>query len=370
MAIGPVALVRARRSTVMDPSEELLRYLYGPPCAQIRGGEALAEASAVLELDGALYATAKRRGHLEALPTEIVERMRRIHTENAAHNLELLRCAVEIEDAMLARGARMRFLKGAFLLRSGVIESLGTRYMQDLDVLIDESGREAMDRALVDLGYSRMAGATPKHLPAYARGTVTIEPHEFAFWGRDGHRFGVDDHDASTGLAFTAVHLAHHLYVSSIWEPPLGAKTLADFSALLEPLTGETLRRARELARRASVARELDDLLETARRLRAGEPLGASGERVFSTLRVPDELERLRRVFAFYWRTTVLAPAWFRAALLSSIAFPDRATMEARYGLRPGSPWVYAAYAARPVKLGAAAIEWLLVGLGNRKKKT
>lgn len=357
----------------MEPSEALLRYLFGPADAPAPAPEALvgmAEASAVLELDGALYATAKRRGQLEALPAVIVERLRRIHTENAAQNLELLRSAVELEEAMAARGARIRFLKGAFLLRTGVVTSLGTRYMQDLDVLIDESGRRAIDDALARLGYSRQTGITPKHLPAYARGAVVIEPHEFAFWGRDGHRFGIDDYDEAAGLAFTAVHLAHHLYVSSIWEPPLGAKTLADFSALLDPLDGEPLRRARELARAASIGRELDDLVETAERLRDGAPIGQAGARVLSTLRVPDELERLRRVFAFYFRTTVLAPRWFGAALLRSVAFPDRATMEARYGLRPGSPWVYAAYAARPVKLAASTVEWLLVGLNKRKKKS
>lgn len=343
-------------------TESLLRYLHAddqrPALDDLAGAELEARR---LELEGALYAALRARDHLGLAPEALALRLRRAHAEAAAHNLSLVGASAEIRAALGARGVDAYALKGVSLLEHGVITNLGARTCVDLDVLTRPADRAKVVSTLRELGFETSgAGGPPKHLPDFARGTVIVEVHETAFWGRDGRRFGVDDLEAEPQpLAFTLVHLVHHMFVASILEPPLAAKTLADVIALARVArAGEVLSRAQRLASLCGVESELAFLLDASRAFEQGAS-SDSTQRFLEACREPSELLWLVRIGRFYWDGIVHSPPWFRRDLVASVLVPSRASMARIYGLEPSSSWVYPAYLFRPVHLTARALQRL-----------
>ncbi|MBK8937646.1 MAG: nucleotidyltransferase family protein [Polyangiaceae bacterium] len=343
-------------------TEALLRYLHAggqqPALDDLAGAELEARR---LELEGALYAALRARDHLGLAPEALAQRLRRAHAEAAVHNLSLVGASSEIRAALAARGVDAYALKGVSLLEQGVITNLGARTCVDLDLLTRPADRAKVVSTLRELGFETSgAGGAPKHLPDFVRGTVIVEVHETAFWGRDGRRFGLDDLKAEPEpLAFALVHLVHHMFVSSILEPPLAVKTLADVVEIARfARAEEVLSRAYRLASLCRVGRELAFLLDASRAFEHGTA-NDSTRRFLEACREPTELGWLMRIGGFYWNGLFHSPPWFRRDLVASVLAPSRASMERIYGLEPSSWWVYPAYLLRPVHLTARALQRL-----------
>jgi hypothetical protein len=336
----------------MTPTEALLRYVcgdgeQGPSPEVVRAAERL-------ELEGALYAALRRGGDSDGVAPEALARLRTCHAENAAHSLELLRSYAELRGALAPRGVEVRALKGVALLEHGL--NPGARYCLDLDVLAREADRPAVHEVMLGLGYATAGtGGAPKHLPEYRRGTIAVEVHEVAFWGRH-RRFGLDELQAEPQpLAFALVHLLHHCFVSSITTPELAAKTIVDTATVLTLASDApgVEERARALSCEVELTEQLFGIVAAARSLAAGDALGPSARRVVALSEPAVEAELLLRELAFYARAALTSPAWYRRALLESVLLgPDPATR--RSGARGALD-----VAARAVRLTARSISRL-----------
>lgn len=346
----------------------LLLYLFvrtdeRPPPGESESATAI-DLARTLDLEGALYAALRRRGHTQHVPEDTLRRLRRVHVEFAAHNLELVRAYVEIRDAFMRSGLEARALKGIALIEAGVIENLGSRYCLDLDILVHPGNRAATTREMERLGYvTSGVGGAPKHLPEFRRGGVVVEIHELAFWNRAGKKWGlVELGREPEPLAFVIAHLVHHLHVSSVTEPRLAAKTIADFVALRSFARdrSELSQRARVLCHELALGRQLEALIRAADTLLSDEPFDPQAASVLALCETPTQAQRLLRFIGYYVRGIAASPAWFRREMLASIFLPNRETMASIYKIDARSPWILAAYGLRPIHLSYALASRLL----------
>ncbi|NUP07094.1 MAG: hypothetical protein HOW73_13650 [Polyangiaceae bacterium] len=345
----------------MAAARALLRYVHARAATQIAEPSDLLDTARELELEGALYAALRRRGESDRIPATALEELRRVHVENAAHAMEVLRCTRELEEALRSAGVEMAPLKGVALLDAGVLPNPGIRFCLDLDVLTRPKDRERVRAVLERLGYASAGlGGAPKHLPEYRRGTMIVEVHEVAFWDRAGKKYGFDELATERDpLAFTLVHLVHHLHVSSVTTPSLVAKTIGDVVAVLEDdRAPRVVERARELALSVGLERELDGLVSVVTSLIGGDLPDPGAEAVFALCDSTSETEHAWRVIAYYARAITTGPSWFRTELLRAIFAPNSTTSGSR--ATPTGRWRAAPrYAARSVQIAYRAVDRL-----------
>jgi Uncharacterised nucleotidyltransferase len=362
-----------------SPSGELdaLRALF---CGDPRSSSAVEETIARWNARSMLYSSLKRRG-LEDPGSDVLRRMQRAHATTTAQNLELTHEAARILAALEAAGIDAVPLKGIALFLRGVYRDFGARPTLDIDVLTRPRDRARVTEVLRGLGYEQARGGVwPKHLPGFHRGELVVEVHEWAYWSlRDGAPVGVDamiDRDGGARLDQAVVHLVHHLFEGSVREPWLVVKTLWDLNEVrLHALHAEErpqlLEEIAETADHAGLGGHLDALWgalamildlptppgparrpasarEVVRPWRAAAP---DARAVIAACRPvsPDDLRAL--VLRYYYKGIVEYPAWMKARALRTAFLPSRAQMEAIYGLAPGSPWAWPAYAVRPAHL-------------------
>lgn len=339
---------------MMGPRERFLRYLLSST-ERPADPERLADIALELDLEGALYAALRAREHLDQVPERILRQLRKAHVESSIHGLTLLRAAQELRMKLAERGIAMHTLKGVALFESEVVTNVGARDCIDLDVMTRPVDRDGVLEVAYELGYrSDGIGGAPKHLPELRRDDVVVEVHEFAFWGHDGKRFALAElATESEPIAFTLVHLVHHMFVSSVLSPALVAKTLTDVAAVRRIATGRprVFSRAAELAKEAGIARELQSLLSTVEALATGGSLHGASSEVVAFCDPPSEIQRLARVMQFYVGL-MRGPRWLTREALRSVFYPNRASMESIYGLRQGSRLAVPAYVVRPLHLG------------------
>ncbi len=346
----------------MTPTETLLRYLLETSPAhavrEIGSIDALRTEVTRLDLGGAFYAVGRRRGDLDALPEALTVDLRRQHARNTT---QALRLQHEIGELRAHLEPPFVPLKGAALLSHDVLPDPGQRTMLDLDLLTRRADRDRVVAGLESLGFRMDAfGGPPKHLPAFRRGPTMLEVHEVAFWSPSGRRFGLEDFTAAAEpLAPTLVHLVHHALVSSVIEPSLVCKTLLDVARLLAVSSNPPalLERASAIARAANLASSLDAFAAAARALSSGAPLDGGARDIAALCEPTTPAEASWRYASFYLRALTGPPAWYRRETLASLLLPPRAAIEDAYGLRPGSPWAYPAYALRPVHLAVRGIQ-------------
>ncbi len=347
----------------MTPTEALLRYVleHGRETPlDGRPEEVIGATLAQLDLGGAFYAAARRRGELDRWSPGFIDELRRVHAKNTT---QALRLQHEIAEIRARLSVPVASLKGAALLESGVTRDPGSRTMLDLDILAHRRDRETVVRELCGLGFTMDGyGGPPKHLPAFRRGPTMLEVHEVAFWSRAGRRFGYEELvSTEVPLAFTVVHLVHHALVSSVVSPALVAKTLGDMAQLRTALADRprVLRLAAELAADVGIAEGLEAFLAAAAAVSDASPAQQPAAALLLLCEPITEAEATRRYAMFHLEALTSGPGWYRRETLRSLLLPPRSAVEAVYGLRPGSPWAFPAYAVRPLHLGLRGLQAL-----------
>jgi hypothetical protein len=345
----------------MTNVEALLRYLLEsrPTIGLDRLGELdrLRTTVVSLEVGGAFYAAARRRGHLEHLGP-LTRELRSQHARNVT---QAMRLQHDVDEIRRCVGAPVALLKGASLAEHGLLADPGERTMLDVDLLTRRVDRARIVHDLRKLGYTMDThGGAPKHLPAFRRGPTMLEVHEFAFWARTGRKYGLDELERQPEpLAFTLVHLVHHALVSSVVAPGLVTKTLGDVARIWKAFSHRPgfASAARELAAEVDLATELRAFVACADALVEGLKVPRDGERILRLCQPTTPAEQERRYATFYLRALLSAPSWYRRATLISLIAPSRAAVEASYRLKQGSRWAYAAYALRPFHLAIRGIQ-------------
>lgn len=356
--------------------ERLLRYIAETGdvsrALPTRDLELAAEAARTLEIEGALYASLKRRGHASELSVAVLERLRRAHTENVAHNLTLLEAMRQILDALAQRGVPAAPLKGLMLLREGAIDNLGARACLDIDLISRRDDRAQVVAVLREAGFRTFGvDGAPKHLPPFRRGSVMVEVHETAFWCRS-RRYGLDELEACEDpLSFTLVHLVHHLYVSSAVDGPLAAKTICDATWIWQ--FAQTRRRlieeAQTLASAVGLQSELAHLLGVAAALCSARPTSAEGSELLALCNPASPETAARRTLEYYRRLLLEAPWGLRLAAVKGLLAPSRAAIEASHELPAGSWKVYPKYLLRPPQLAGSAVRMLVRALSSSRPR-
>ncbi|MFO0555100.1 MAG: nucleotidyltransferase family protein [Polyangiaceae bacterium] len=320
----------------------------------------IAATVARLEAGAALYSTLRKSGELDRVPASLLATIRAEHASNQAIALELEAAARELSRAFATEAIPLGFLKGAVLLERGLLRDPGARLTCDLDLLTLSSDRERVLALLDALGFVSIGyGGAPKHLVGRRRGRVLVEVHEYAYWSADGAPQTLTELlREEDSLAFTAVHLVHHLLVNSWVEPWLVFKTISDFRSIGLALAASPALAVRtfELARRAGLLVEMGALLGVAESVATGAPI-ASCDRWLVDSIATEHASRGRKQLEYLARSFLRAPRWYLQDLVREALLPSRSTMEIIHGLEPGSRWVYAAYAARPVRLAWRALE-------------
>lgn len=311
----------------------------------------------------------KRRGEHDALDPALRDELDRAWAVTTAHNLELVHESGRVLGALAGAGVPVAPLKGVALFQIGVYRDAGARPTADLDIVTRPSDRARVTQTLLGLGYAQDPVGGPKHLPPFVRGSFMVEVHEAAFWDpRDGRRATLDDVLSSDGaprLEATVAHVVHHLFEGSVVTPSLAIKTLwdlAELRAFVATRPGLAARIAGE-ARAWGLGASFEKLAGALARL-SGDPgppewAGAAEASVDAFLRAcaprpAAEAEALRL-------TTRLRQLWrhpmpMKLAILRAHLLPSREGLERIHGLPPGSPWVYAHYAARPARLAWTAL--------------
>ena len=357
---------------MIDPLRLLLARDGGAPPAIERWDASAWEAvhRAVIAWDAApLAASAVRAtGLVKHVPPAIFEEWRRDHTNTTAMNMRLAFESQALVKALRAIGVGAAPLKGTALFQLNVYRDPGARPTSDVDLIIAKDGAERATRALIDRGYSQASAGGPKHLPPFVRDGLLVEVHEHAFWSlTTGRRVGLSEMlDPKGDPAFgpLVAHLLHHAFESSVTQPFLVVKTLAD------------LAEARAFAEQNTASSGgIDAITDAARLYGLGPRLGALAglyERVTGrsapsnwtrdgraadvdalalraaprsramsmALRLPDRLRAFARM-----------PAAEVIAQLRYYLLPSAETMRMHYGLAPGSRWVWPLYPLRPLHL-------------------
>lgn len=342
----------------MLPAEDLLRWLFaaGPGLRGMPSSETALEAMLdALRAEPIAYCSLGHRDDDLAGNPELYDRLRLRHRHQMARNLELLAVAGEAQAALRARGVDSVLLKGTWLLTHGVYGDLGARYMQDVDILVAPDNRAPVTQALAGLGFSSSGvGGWPKHLPAFERGRVLIEVHEWAYWDARGRAVGLADlrarPAADAELALTVTHLLHHAFVSSPVEAWLVVRLIADYLALEARSAFESSEVLKALGAAGLLPRHRATL-ELARSLRDGSPLTGPAAHLLRSIAPIEARNPGRASLRYLYALGSSAPWWFLSGTARHLLFPDRRTMEAIYGLVPGSKLAIPLYAVRPVEL-------------------
>ena len=311
-----------------------------------------------------LYSSLKRRGLDHGLGAEALARLQRAHAATTAQNLELLHEAKRVLRALKEAGLPAVPLKGIALFLHGVHRDFGARPTCDIDILTRRRDRNDVTRMLQDLGYRQSRrDIRPKHLPGFHRGELLVEVHEWAYWSlRGGSPVGVDgmmDRAGGARLDQAVVHVVHHLFEGSVREPWLVVKTLWDMNEvrlhaerhpqLLEDI-GEVAERVGLTGRLGALWGALARILEHP----CPAPWSATAAQVDEVLDAcrPCSVESMHALaLRYHLQSFFNYPSWMKARMLRAAFLPGRTQMESIYDLAPESPWVWPAYALRPVHL-------------------
>jgi hypothetical protein len=300
---------------VSRPLEDALRFVAADTCdVATELSSSAASVVSQLELLAAAHAAARRRGEETSLSGALGEAARAESFANAAQALALERIGTELRSALDAQGVSLAFLKGAELLRTGVIANPGCRYSVDLDVLTRRDDFAVVDGTLRSMGFeTRGVGGAPKHRPTYCSATAIVEVHEHALWRSDGSPCGLADH-ALDPVGFTWAHLVHHLFFGSIPSPALVAKTILDVVHLTRAAerAPQTEAYARTLCEGVGLAREHEALAALARALRTGAPIPEAAAAVLALCDAASERALEDRKTDYYVRSLLRAPGWYR----------------------------------------------------------
>lgn len=299
-----------------------------------------------------------------SLPPPVLGRLKRDHATVTAQSLELQFELERTLDALTQGGIEALPLKGSALYHWHVISEPGDRHSMDIDLLTHARDRRAVTATLQRLGFAQThLGRSAKHLPAFYRGHRVVEVHEAAYWSvRDGHPVRLDSIPDSqeTRLAHTLVHLVHHAFVSSPWEPWLVVKTIADVDAFERFGHGNPnfWATAEGVADEMGLAGELRALRDVRRWLSGADVrLSQMAEHILLGCRPLAPGEGEARKVAFYLRALREHPWWVTRARLAGLIAPSRQEVEARLGLRRGSVWAIPSYAVYPAyRLAEAAV--------------
>jgi hypothetical protein len=308
------------------------------------------------------------------VPRAVLEALREAHQGSSAGNALLLHDLARVQGTLEKAGVASVALKGTALV-AAYYPSVGARYVGDIDLLVGPRDLEAASRALAAAGLRPPEGQLPSWLgaedPAMARnpgadhllplatwGGAILELHDRAPGGGPaaeevlGRSRRIDWQGRSltipAPLDLAGIACVHAL-VKHRTEWHLRARHVADLHALMAagPIPWDEVR-ARYGAGAGAAA--IDDslaLLEAARREAAGE---GRAPRHLGFLEAPPAgqagADRLRE------QRDGLSRAWGEGGLASValLLFPSRRYMEARHGLRPGSPAVWLLYPWRLVR--------------------
>ena len=137
------------------------------PCAPVARGTIRVDCD-VLAVAGrhhmvtALASALSRRG-LRPDDPDLADYLDAIHGLNARRNARVMAEVAEIAAALAGRGIRPVFLKGAALLLRGTHADPASRFLGDIDVLVDPAATEAAAAALAAAGF-RQKPAGPAHV--------------------------------------------------------------------------------------------------------------------------------------------------------------------------------------------------------------
>jgi hypothetical protein len=116
-----------------------------------------------------------------ALPADMTDKLRDQHRATAVQNLRFRHRLVEVVETLNAAGISPLLFKGGLQLVDGTTDSLGDRWMVDLDIAVRAEDMESALEALRGVGYEPMPGKPfmhPHELPlAHLRGPGPIDLH-------------------------------------------------------------------------------------------------------------------------------------------------------------------------------------------------
>ncbi len=339
-------------------SETFLRWLFAEEHAPaIDDWSELERWLELLGLAPLAYATLRRRGELQATPADVVARLHKRYQHQAALALELQSATAGITRAFTAAGIAFRLLKGGALFAAGVYDDPAVRYTQDIDLLIHPRDAKRANAALESLGYVTSGiGGAPKHLPPYARGRISVELHEWAYWDARGKKVDLARLEGESLLGPTVVHLVHHLFFTSPFEPWLLVRTLQDLRELEAKgvLTVSSLDHVlRDCGLTASFA-ELAALLEC---VQTGAPFSARAETALQRAGHLATSGRYETTLGHLVEIVRRSPGWYVRDTLKAALLPNRKTLAHIYDLDAESPFTVFYYGLRPLHLGLRVVQ-------------
>lgn len=124
-------------------------------------------------LIGMLHANLKQAGLIDQLNPAAREELAATYRKNAALNLKRLTDLERLLPDLGAAGVDVFVLKGAALLHT-LYGDPGLRPMTDVDLLVDESRRDALATTLHDAGYRR----APFYPDTFSNGVTVLDVHD------------------------------------------------------------------------------------------------------------------------------------------------------------------------------------------------